>query len=164
MKTFARGSSVLELAAIIGIVAMLCAVAFPAYQDFAKRAKVADLVRAASACGASISQRYAERTAPPPAANGWGCEAGPGTPRPPAPSRHVLSVTTSADGAIFVTARNFGDSDIDEKVLTLTPLSDADQPAVFMLDAGRPLFGWRCGSKADHTTIDARYLPRSCRG
>lgn len=164
MKTFAKGVSVLELAAIIGIVAMLCAVAFPAYQEFVKRTKVSELVRAAAACGQSVSRQYLDGTASPPSANGWGCEAGPGTPKPRAPSRHVYSVTTSADGAIFVTARNFGDSEIDAKVLTLTPLAAADQPAQFMHDAGRPLFGWRCGSKADHTTIDARYLPRSCRG
>ena len=164
MKTFARGLSVLELTAIIAIFAMLGAVAFPTYQEFVKRAKVGELVRAASACSQSVSQRYLDRTGSPPAANGWGCESGPGTRRPGTPSRHVFSVTTSADGALFVTAHNFGDSRIDAKVLTLTPLAGADQPAEFMFDAGRPLFGWRCGSKADHTTIDARYLPRSCRG
>lgn len=165
MKTFARGFSVLELAAIVAIVAMLCAVALPSYQDIASRAHVSELVQAASACSTSVARRYAQRTgASSPSANGWGCEAGPGTSTPHSPSPYVRSVTTSADGVIFVTARNFDNRRIDSKVLTLTPLSGPDQPAVFAHDAGRPLYGWRCGSKADHTTIDARYLPASCRG
>ena len=28
----------------------------------------------------------------------------------------------------------------------------------------QPLYGWRCGSTADGTTVAARYLPSSCRG
>ena len=48
--------------------------------------------------------------------------------------------------------------------VTLAPLSAANTGAVFTTNAGQPLYGWRCGSPADGTTMPAKYLPSSCRG
>ena len=93
-----------------------------------------------------------------PTANNWGCEIASG-----AGSRYVQQVATSGNGRITVTARGFNDSNIDTKVVTLVPLINATTAAT-TADAGKALFGWRCGSTADGTTIAAKFLPGSCRG
>jgi len=36
--------------------------------------------------------------------------------------------------------------------------------AVAATNGGITVHGWRCGLPADGTTIDAKYLPASCRG
>jgi type IV pilus assembly protein PilA len=73
-------------------------------------------------------------------------------------------VKTSADGQVIVMAQGFGDNTIDAQVVTLTPLQDATTAATFAGNAGSALFGWRCGSSADGTTIASKFLPATCRG
>jgi len=154
-----------ELAITVAIVSVLAAVAIPAYDDYGKRTRVAELILAASDCRNTVAEVYREASAAAaPAANGWGCEAGPDTATPLPPSRHVRSVTTTVDGKIVVTAQGFNDAAVDGEVLTMTPLIAPGEPATLVRAAGRSLYGWRCGSKADATTIPARYLPGSCRG
>jgi type IV pilus assembly protein PilA len=63
-----------------------------------------------------------------------------------------------------VTAQGFNDTQIDGNVVTLVPLASAGTAAAFATDAGKALFGWRCGSSADGTSIPAKFLPGSCRG
>ena len=139
--------------------------ALPAYQGYAKRAKMSELVLAASACRTSITEVYQSVNVwNPPTANSWGCESGPGTSTPSAPTKYVAGVTTTADGKVTVTAQGFGDALIDGNVLTLTPMATATTPAVFASNSGSKLYGWRCGATADGTTIPAKFLPGSCRG
>jgi type IV pilus assembly protein PilA len=150
---------------VVAIIGILAAVALPAYQDYTKRAKMSEVVLAASACRTSITEVYQSGTASnAPGINGWGCEAGAGTSNASVTTKYVSAVTTSADGAISVTAQGFNDSNIDTKVVTLVPLSAANTVAVFTTNVGSALFGWRCGSPTDGTTITNKFLPGSCRG
>jgi type IV pilus assembly protein PilA len=52
---------------------------------------------------------------------------------------------------------------VNGKIITMTPLGNSTTPADVTIDLGKGLFGWRCGSAADGTTLDPRYLPASCR-
>jgi type IV pilus assembly protein PilA len=70
---------------------------------------------------------------------------------------------TDVNGVVTVTAQGFNDATIDGEDVTLVPLIDATTPADIN-DAGRSLFGWRCGSAGDGTTIPSKFLPGSCRG
>lgn len=160
-----QGFTLIELMIVVAIIGILAAVALPAYQDYTKRAKMSEVVLAASACRTSITEVYQSGTASnAPGANGWGCESGAGTSSPSVTSKYVAAVTTSADGMITVTAQGFNDSNIDAKVVTLTPLASANTVAVFTTNVGQALFGWRCGSTTDGTTIQSKFLPGSCRG
>ena len=160
-----HGFTLIELMIVVAIIGILAAVALPAYQDYTKRAKMSEVVLAASACRTSITEVYQSGSASnAPGANGWGCESGAGTSSPSVSSKYVASVTTSVDGKITVAAQGFGDSQIDTKVVTLTPMSSATAPSVFASNAGSALWGWRCGSSADGTTIPSKFLPGSCRG
>ena len=72
-----------------------------------------------------------------------------------------------ANGKIWVKAdvTNLNKLTTSTNVLTITPMIDATTALVGTTDGGKNIHGWRCGnSTTDGTTIDAKYLPASCRG
>lgn len=160
MKRVQQGFTLIELMIVVAIIGILAAVALPAYQDYTKRAKMSEVILAASACRTTITEVYQSVSSDTllPGANGWGCEVSTGSG-----STYVTSVVTTDAGVIRVTARGFNDPAIDGQVVSLAPLSAAGTLAV-RTDAGRAIFGWRCGNTADGTNMPNRFLPGSCRG
>jgi len=145
---------------VVAIIGILAAVALPAYQDYSRRAKMSEVVLAASKCRTRVTEVYqSEASAAMPAAGAWGCEASG-----PEATRYVKAVTTTVDGKILVTTQGFGDPSLDDKQLSLVPLVDDATAAVAASHAGRVLHGWRCGKLEDGTTVPATTLPSSCRG
>ncbi len=144
MKRVQQGFTLIELMIVVAIIGILAAVALPAYQDYTKKAKISELILAASACRTTITEtvQTTQGTSLPGAGN-WGCESTAST------SKYVASIATSDAGVITVTAQAFSDSSIDGSTITLTPST---------LQIGQPINNWTCGG-----SIPAKFRPGSCK-
>jgi type IV pilus assembly protein PilA len=156
MKRIQQGFTLIELMIVVAIIGILAAVALPAYQDYTVRAKMSEVMLAASACRTSITEIY-QTGGSPPGAGSWGCEG--------ATSKYVAGLNTDQNGVVTVSTGG----GLPPGNVTLVPLNiiaGVPTPAVAAnLSAGPvAINGWRCGLPADGTTILSKYLPGSCRG
>ena len=154
----ASGFTLIELMIVVAIIGILAAIALPAYQDYTKRAKLSELILAASGCRTSVTEVYQASSSNPFASAGaFGCEVASGSG-----SKYVTSVSTDATGKVTATARNIDATNIDNKTIDLVPYIGAS-PAAGASDAGKSITTWKCGPGSTNP-IPAKYLPGSCRG
>ena len=153
MRYLQKGFTLIELMIVVAIIGILAAVALPAYQDYTIRAKMSEVILAASACRTSITEVY-QTGGTAPLANGWGCETSLG-------SKYVAGIETDANGGIKVTIATGISADVDGKIVVLMPyINGAVADSATMMGQGVNM--WKCGDTG--TTLLPKYLPGSCRG
>jgi type IV pilus assembly protein PilA len=156
MKKQQSGFTLIELMIVVAIIGILAAVALPAYQGYTVRAKMSEVILAASSCRTTIEEVYQSGQSGTSVPTGfvWGCEEST------ASSQYVGAIAVDELGEVTILIQNV-DSAVDGESITLTPYetggSGGEHTGVF----GIPVYGWSCGPAG---TLDPKFLPGSCRG
>ncbi len=159
MKRIQQGFTLIELMIVVAIIGILAAVALPAYQEYIIKAKVSEVVLAASQCRTSVAEVY--QTAPAgtaPGAGGWGCETAARS------TKFVASVATDANGVITVTAESLANAP-DLKgaagmTIVLTPRTSTGT-ALTVADIPTQVGSFTC--QAGNPATFGKFLPGSCK-
>ena len=135
--TVQKGFTLIELMIVVAIIGILAAVALPAYQDYTKRAKVSEVLLAASAAKNSVTE-YANANGVLPAQASLTVQS--------QASQYVASVAWNGS-SIVATAQGFNDTNIDTKTIYLGASLTTNGQVT-----------WTCGGD-----IDSKFRPSSCK-
>ncbi|RYG86359.1 MAG: pilin [Alphaproteobacteria bacterium] len=138
MKNNTSGFTLIELMIVVAIIAILAAIALPAYQDYVVRARVTEAMVMASAAKITVVEN---------AVSGLAFDAGYTAPTP---TKNVASVVIEPDGAITATTTNVAGGG----TIIFLPA-----PALVAGTAPTTNITWNCTTGS----LVAKYRPAECR-
>lgn len=135
MKAIQKGFTLIELMIVVAIIGILAAVALPAYQDYTVRARVSEVMLAASSARTAVSEAAQTAGSLPPSTFSVQSQS----------SRYVQQVLWDGN-SINVTVRALGPTDATGDIELRAALGTNGQVI------------WTCGG-----TLPQQYRPSSCR-
>ncbi|HEX5960386.1 MAG TPA: pilin [Rhodanobacteraceae bacterium] len=146
MKSMQKGFTLIELMIVVAIIAILAAIAIPAYQNYLIRSQVSEGMVLTSGARAAVSEFYSNLGHFP--TNNT--SAGVGTAA--SISGKYVSEVNVVNGVITATMSGpAANSKIQGDTFVLSPSDNGGS------------INWTCNSSANKGTIDNKYLPTSCR-
>ena len=156
-RSVQQGFTLIELMIVVAIIGILAAVALPAYQDYTVRARVSEVILAASACRTAVTE---------------GLQSAPVSDARSAISGCMISNTqmvqggsSDNNGVITVVGSETalkGNVDSTHNSIQLVPYIAAAS-VNGTNDGGKTITSWKCGPAATNP-MPAKYLPGSCKG
>ena len=144
-RTMQQGFTLIELMIVVAIIGILAAVALPAYQDYTTRAKVSELILAASSGRTALSEAYAT--------NG-------SFPDDTSSADYVTNASSKYVKSVVYTEEN------SKAIITVTGTAElgagVTDPTIKLTGEGNSATGtvrWTCSAG----TLPAKYLPASCK-
>ena len=144
-RSMQKGFTLIELMIVVAIIGILAAVALPAYQDYTVRAKVSEVILAASSAKTAVAES-AQVNSQMPLSTGASALV-VDTQASKWVSQVVYSFTDASTGVITVTT-SANDNKINGVTVTMTGVLQGNGQVVWTCRAG---------------TIDVKYLPASCK-
>ena len=166
MRSVQKGFTLIELMIVVAIIGILAAVALPAYQDYTVRARVSEVILAASSCRTSVTDTVSNSnvvdvsTVLPGA-----CEISSSKGNQ---TKMVTSLAVDANGVITVVGNETnlkGDTTSALNSIRMIPYIGAGSAPTALVgttDGGKTIAEWRCGPAANNP-MPLKYLPGSCK-
>jgi type IV pilus assembly protein PilA len=145
MKNTQKGFTLIELMIVVAIIAILAAIAIPAYQDYLVRSQVSEGAVLTDGAKTAVAEFYSN-TGRFPSSN---TSAGLASPASIA-GKYVDQVTATSTGLIEAEFGTGSNNAIQTSVFALSPVTSAGS------------ITWYCGNSSA-TTVPTKYLPSNCR-
>jgi type IV pilus assembly protein PilA len=150
MKTMQKGFTLIELMIVVAIIAILAAIAIPAYQNYLIRTQVSEASVLTDGAKTAVAEYYSNTGKFPGSNSSAGLALAASIS-----GKYVLSVDVAAGsnpGVIFATFNaTQANAAIQGLHFALSPITTSGS------------ISWSCNDTAKDTTVDPKYLPQSCR-